>query len=344
MLQRLIVLLLLCCCIPPAVAQPGGQVEELEPIVVSGVQPGPGLWEVRRDGHVLWVLGVLSPVPKDIEWQTAEVAQRIGESRQVLDMPSAVFDADVGFFGRIALAPTLVGARNNPGRRKLAEVVPQAQYARWSTLKQKYIGRSGKVEKWRPLFAAMELYKDAIESLGLRSSRGIVRTVRGLAEGAGVEVVPVRLEIDIEDPKAAIRQFKKSTLADLECFGMTLDRIEDDLGLMARRANAWASGDLDALRRMPYRDQMRSCMDAALSAEVLRERGIGDLDERVERIWLDAAKAALARNDSSFAMLPMDRVLAPDGFLAALVAQGYTVLAPDEAAAGDATSASGADG
>src|SRR5690606_4827164 len=111
--------------------------------------------------------------------------------------------------------------------------------------------RSGKVEKWRPLFAAMELYKDAIESLGLRSSRGIVRTVRGLAEGAGVEVVPVRLEIDIEDPKAAIRQFKKSTLADLECFGMTLDRIEDDLGLMARRANAWASGDLDALRRMP---------------------------------------------------------------------------------------------
>ena len=118
MRQRLIVLLLLlCCCIPPAVAQPGGQVEELEPIVVSGVQPGPGLWEVRRDGHVLWVLGVLSPVPKDIEWQTAEVAQRIGESRQVLDMPSAVFDADVGFFGRIAL----VGRAIDQQHQRIAE-------------------------------------------------------------------------------------------------------------------------------------------------------------------------------------------------------------------------------
>lgn len=335
MRRRLIVLPFLLAWLVPASAQSGDVVAELEPIVVSGVQPGPGLWKVSREEHVLWVLGVLSPVPKNIEWQTAEVAQRIGESRQVLDMPTAVFDADVGFFGRIALAPSLIGARNNPGRRKLADVVPAEQYARWSTLKQKYIGRSGKVEKWRPLFAAMELYKHATDKLGLRSSRGIVRTVRGLAEAAGVELVPVKLEVEIDDPKAAVKQFKKSTLADLECFDMTLDRIEDDLGLMARRANAWASGDLDALRRLPYRDQMRSCMDAALSAEVLRERGIGDLDERVERIWVDAAKAAIARNDSSFAMLPMDRVVDADGFLAKLEAQGYAVEAPDEAAAED---------
>lgn len=333
MRHRLIALLLMLAWIVPASAQSGDVVAELEPIVVSGVQPGPGLWKVSRDGHVLWVLGVLSPVPKNIEWQTAEVAQRIGESRQVLDMPTAVFDADVGFFGRIALAPSLIGARNNPDRRKLVDVVPPEHYARWSTLKQKYIGRSGKVEKWRPLFAAMELYKNAIDKLGLRSSREVVRTVRGLAETAGVELVPVKLEIQIDDPKAAVKQFKKSTLADLECFDMTLDRIEDDLGLMARRANAWAGGDLDTLRSLPYRDQMRSCMDAALSAEVLRERGIDDLDERVERIWVDAAKAAIARNDSSFAMLPMDRVVDADGFLAKLAAQGYTVEAPNEVAA-----------
>lgn len=330
---RLALLLSLATWIVPAAAQSGEVVAELEPIVVSGVQPGPGLWKVSRNGHVLWVLGVLSPVPKAMQWQTAEVAQRIGESRQVLDMPNAVFDADVGFFGRIALASSLIGVRNNPGRRKLVDVVPATQYARWSALKQKYMGRSGKVEKWRPLFAAMELYKKATGKLGLRSSREIVRTVRGIAETAGVELVPVKLELGIDDPRAAVKQFKKSTLADLECFDMTLDRIEGDLGLMARRANAWASGDLVALRSLPYRDQMRACMDAALSAEVLRERGIDDLDERVEHIWVDAAKAAIARNDSSFAMLPMDRVVDADGFLAKLAAQGYTVEAPDEIAA-----------
>lgn len=317
--------------IAPAAAQSGDAIAELEPIVVSGVQPGPGLWKVSKDGHVLWVLGVLSPLPKKMQWQTDEVAERIGESRQLLDMPSAVFEPDVGFFGRIALAPSLVGARNNPGRRKLVDVVPAAQYARWSELKQKYIGRSGKVEKWRPLFAAMELYTSAIEKLGLRSSREVVRTVRGLAESAGVERVPVRLELAIDDPRAALRQFKKSTLADLECFDMTLDRIEGDLGLMAGRANAWASGDLEGLRALPYRDQMRACMDAAMSAEVLRDRGLGDLEKRLQQLWVDAAESALARNDVSFAMLPMDRVLDPQGFLAPLAARGYLVEAPDEA-------------
>jgi len=333
MRRLLVVLLLPLAWAIPASAQSGDIVAELEPVVVSGVQPGPGLWKVSRDGHVMWVLGVLSPVPKGIEWQTSEVAQRIGESSQVLDTPSAAFDADVGFFGRIALAPSLIGARNNPDRRKLVDVVPAGQYARWSVLKRKYIGRSGKVEEWRPPFAAMELYKGALEKTGLRSSRGIVRRVRDLAKDAGVELVPVRLEIEIKDPKAALKQFKKSSLADLECFDMTLDRIEDDLGTMARRANAWASGDLDTLRNLPYRDQMGSCMDAALSAEVLRERGIDDLEGRVERVWLDAAKAALARNDTSFAMLPMDRVVEADGFLGRLAAQGYAVEAPDELAA-----------
>lgn len=333
MRHRLALLLLLASGISAAAAQSGDVMAELDTVVVSGEQPGPGLWRVSKDDHVLWVLGVLSPVPKAIQWQTAEVAQRIGESRQVLDMPSAAFDANVGFFGRIALAPSLVGVRNNPDRRKLAEVVPAAQYERWIALKQKYIGRSGKVEKWRPLFAAMELYKNAIDKLGLRSSREVVRTVRALAEAAGVELVPVKLELDIDDPKAAVKQFKKSALSDLECFDKTLDRIEVDLGLMARRANAWASGDLDALRGLPYQDQMRSCMDAALSAEVLRERGIDDLDKRVERIWVEAAKSALARNDSTFALLPMDRVVDADGFLARLEAQGYTVEAPDEVVA-----------
>ena len=35
----------------------------LAPVVVSGVVTGPGLWKVSKDGHVLWVLGTLSPLP-----------------------------------------------------------------------------------------------------------------------------------------------------------------------------------------------------------------------------------------------------------------------------------------
>ena len=325
------VLLVLLAWLPCAAVETTPGIARLEPIVVSGAQPGPGLWKVSRDGHVLWVLGVLSPLPKGMQWQTAEVAGRVGESQQVLDMPELGLDANLGFFGRLSLLPSLVGARNNPDHARLVDVVPAAQYARWSVLKEKYIGRSRKVEKWRPLFAAMELYTEAIDKAGLRSSREVVRAVRAIAEAAGVERVPVKLELQISDPRAAVKAFKRSAMDDLACFDATLDRIENDLGTMARRANAWATGDLAALRALPYTDSLRECMDAALNAGALRERGLSDAEARMQRTWLDAAKAALARNRSTFALLPMDRVIAGDGFLAALAEAGYAVEAPDEA-------------
>jgi hypothetical protein len=49
----------------------------------------------------------------------------------------------------------------------------------------------------------------------------------------------------------------------------------------------------------------------------------------MEQSWLTAAETALANNPQTFAVLPMEEVLAPDGYLAKLQAQGYTVEAPE---------------
>ncbi|MGV7186159.1 TraB/GumN family protein, partial [Xanthomonas axonopodis pv. bauhiniae] len=59
---------------PPKVAvpAPAPAVVDLEAMVVRGVQPGPGLWKVSKGDHVLWILGTLSPLPKDLEWQATE--------------------------------------------------------------------------------------------------------------------------------------------------------------------------------------------------------------------------------------------------------------------------------
>ena len=72
---RLIVLLFTLAWLVPPSAQSGDAIAELEPIVVSGVQPGPGLWKVSRGGHVLWVLCVLSPVPRR-ELNTFQISGR----------------------------------------------------------------------------------------------------------------------------------------------------------------------------------------------------------------------------------------------------------------------------
>src|SRR3982751_3974391 len=76
---------------------------ELPTIVVSGEQPGPGLWKVSTGDHVLWILGTLTPLPKDMHWQSKEVEAAIASAQGVLDPPRVKIDADVGFFGKIAL-------------------------------------------------------------------------------------------------------------------------------------------------------------------------------------------------------------------------------------------------
>lgn len=49
----------------------------------------------------------------------------------------------------------------------------------------------------------------------------------------------------------------------------------------------------------------------------------------MRKLWLEAADHALANHTTSFAMPTMKDILAGDGLLAALLAKGYTVEAPE---------------
>lgn len=310
----------------------------METVVVTGEQPGPGLWKVSKGDHVLWVLGTLSPLPEKMQWRADEVAQRIAESQEVLKAPEVGLKANLGFFGKLALLPSLIGVRNNPDGRTLEEVVPADLHARWKPLKERYLGRSGKVEKWRPLFAAMELYKQAIRRNGMTVGSGAINDrIKEFSRRAKIEPTSIEVAIDIAKPRDAVKEFKKSGLDDIDCFAKTLDRIETDLGTMKQRANAWATGDIDALRALPHADQYAACIDAIQRASVLRDAG--DLDARVRKAWLDAAVRALDAHSSSFAVLPMSRVTGNDNYLTDLRSRGYIVEAPDAADAAEPAAA-----
>ncbi|WP_170288382.1 TraB/GumN family protein [Marilutibacter maris] len=310
----------------PAAPEP---VRDLDTIVVSGVVPGPGLWKVGRDGHVLWVLGTLSPLPKKMEWEARDVEQVIAQAQEVMLAPSVSIKADVGFFRGLALAPRLVGARKNPDGKRLRELVPAANYARWQVLKERYIGRDRGVESWRPMFAALKLYEEAVEDTGLRIDDSVSDRVEALAGEHGVTLSKPGVEVVIEDPKQAITEFKQGRIDDLACFDRTLDRLETDLAFMRDRANAWAVGDVEGLRALPYTDQFEACRDAARNIQALRSRA-GDLPSQVHAQWLGEAERALSNNAITLALLPMRELLSSDGLAAELRARGYSVQAPGE--------------
>jgi len=311
---------------PAAVEDVESASSTIEEVTVSGEQPGPGLWKISKDGHVMWVLGALQPLPKKMSWRSRSVEAAVAESQALLVAPKV--DAGIGFFRGMTLLPSMLGARNNPDGAKLQEVLPPDLYARWLALKERYIGRNEGIEKWRPIFAAGELYEKAIEKSALTTKSDVLPVVKQIAKRHKVELIEPTLEIEIDKPGQAIKQFKKSSLQDIACFTKTLDRLETDLDAMRARATAWAIGDVDTLRRLPYPDQFGACGSAILNSPIVQDRGLQDVLQRVESLWLEQAQAALARNEVTFAVLPISQLLRADGYIAKLQARGYDVEAP----------------
>ncbi len=311
-------------------APPADGIRTEATVVVEGEQPGPGLWLVRKGNHDLYVLGTLRPLPVKMQWRSAQLKQVLAQTQEVIRMRDVQISADVGFLKGLLLMPKLLGARNNPDDRKLQQVVSPASYARWQVLKARYIGSDGGVEKRRPLFAAQELYSAAMKKSGLDTHDLAWPVIAEAIKARNPAVTVVKETITITDPKPLLKEWSKTTLDDLACFDSTMAHIETDLDAMRARANAWATGDVAGLRALPPAYRWEACSNAITEAGIGKRLGFGDARRKLRDKWLAAAEAALARNTVSFATLSLGDMLGANGYLAALEAKGYTVIAPDE--------------
>jgi uncharacterized protein YbaP (TraB family) len=311
---------------PPPTETPA-DTATLETVLVTGEQPGPGLWKVSKGDHVLWILGAQYPLPKNMTWRGRDVEQTIAQSQAVI--ADATPKLELSFFHKLTLLPAVYGARKNQDGETLQQLLPAELYARWLVLKAKYIGNDSGVERLRPMVAANELYDKALAKTGLARSGLIWDTVRGVAKKNHVRIVEPQAQIPLDDPGQTIRDFKTTSgNLDIDCLAATMTRLETDLTAMRDRANAWAVGDVEALRKLPAPSQQQACRAAVSSNARLREQLETGM-ARMDQAWLAAVEQALRDNASTFAVLPMDELLRNDRRLAMLEAHGYTVEAPE---------------
>jgi len=319
------------CSLPaqdaPQPPSPSGDIATLDSVMVTGEQPGPGLWKVTKGDHTLWILGVQYPLPKNMTWKAAEVEQAIAQSQVVIADASA--KPEISFFHKLTLLPAVYSARKNDNGATLKDILPANVYARWATLKAKYIGNDDGVERLRPLVAANELYDKALTRSGLARSGLIWDTIKSVAKKDRVRIVEPEASIPLDDPRQTIRDFKDTDVAlDVQCLTATMNRLETDLSAMRDRANAWAVGDVDALKKLPSPSQQDACR-AAVSSNTRLHQQLDAAMKQIDQTWLAAAETALRDNANSFAVLPMDELLRPDRRLAMLRERGYNVEEPE---------------
>src|SRR3546814_1259769 len=109
---------------------------------------------------------------------------------------------------------------------------------------------------------------------GLDLDNVVGKVVEKAARRAHVPIVPAEVKLVIEDPKSVLKEFNASALDDTECFSRTMSRIETDLGNMRARANAWAVGDIEALRALPFHNQYVDCLNAITETGPARRLGM----------------------------------------------------------------------
>lgn len=306
-----------------------GDEKKDEQILVVGQRPGPGLWKVSKGDNVLWIFGSYAPLPKKMEWRSHEVERIIAQSQEFLTPPSA--KTKMGFFRKVSLLPYAIGIQKLPDGATIKDVLPADVYARWLPLKAKYLPKEGDdIERKRPLFVAGELYSAALHQAGLDSDKAVGESISQMAKKNKLKISPIEVDLPVEDPARMMKEFKKSALDDARCFDTTLVRLESDLDTMRSRANAWAKGDLEEIGKLNYADREGTCRAAVLSSSVLKDQPqFQTLEARMQDAWLAAVDRSLETNKSTFAALPLYKLLDPQGVLAALQARGYVVQKPE---------------
>jgi uncharacterized protein YbaP (TraB family) len=293
---------------------------------------GPPLWKATHpNGNVLWILGTVNPKPKRLKWRSDAIDRAVAGSQLVLrqsnEMPAGInvelYTLDPLQHMRAALhEESLEDKRDSV---PLKQVLPPELYGRFEKLKTQYLRRSNSIEKQSPLAAANRLYNAAIDDADLSTLATIHNRVESVARKHGIDIEDIALEIKVNLRTAMeieTERSKRPLTADIPCMQATIEQLETQLPAITARAQAWANGDLNALRQLPNltRD---ACNYAPWNTPRWK-----DLPQRLAQHWLDTVNAAAIKHRATFVMIDIGLLLKPDGLLTALESKGYRVESP----------------
>jgi uncharacterized protein YbaP (TraB family) len=317
-------LLSLALLAPALLAQPAAAPAAAEPIqeiVVEGQHEGPRMWTVRKGDHTLWILGTISPLPKKMVWQPEAVREVLKHTQEVVPAwPSYGIGANPLTALRVYIEWRRL--QKPPDNLPLRQTLPAPLYQRVEALKARYDPKDNKLEGMRPILAGRQLVERVFDAAGLAQHNEVQQTVLQLARDQGVRVHQDKLKI--EDPVDVLKDVGKTPLdREVACLESIVTLLETDIAPMQARAQAWALGDVDTLRKLPHAADRTACVSAVSNSERVRS-----LIARAQDDWLIAVEDSLRRNPGTLAVQSMDRLLGEQGTLAVLRSRGYSVEGP----------------
>lgn len=298
----------------PAGAQPRPGLEDpqgalVAELVVVAAKPGPAWWRVEDDDSTVYILALPDgQLPPGVTWDRATLQSRMTGANLLF------MGTQVNFTAKLWDVPALLKARKKVRTKTpLEETLPPALAARFAAARQGLGKPAERYEDWQPMLAGMMLLRDAFDGKGWTSPDDAVKAAAKKAR------VPVK-----SPPKRPLVPFMKTAIGGLTpqiqtgCLTSALDDVEAGLEPRRRAARAWARGDVPAAVKAPR--SFEACL-LAISG------GAG--------VWRDlvrddaaAIAGALETPGHSVVVINLRTLLARDGVVRALEAQGLEVIGP----------------
>jgi hypothetical protein len=312
-------LLVLALMILPARAQPDAakapeEWADIESVTVKG-EPGPAVWRLTRGASEVWILGTVGPLPRDMEWNRATVADLLDGARALLLPPRADFNlVDIAWFllrhgSELSL----------PRGQKLEDGLPSDLALRFKAATAAIGADAGDYRTDIPIRAAVRLGQDFQKKadMGYREPRA---TVESQASRQRISTASV-FRFEIMD---AVRDLLKLTPDQQRtCLSQAVEDVTWARAHALDAARAWAVGDIRTVKDHYSESRLFACVIAQV------ERA-GDINARATAETVAAIDAALNQPGKTVALVAMGPLLRRDGVLARLKARGVMIEAPVE--------------
>jgi uncharacterized protein YbaP (TraB family) len=271
---------------------------------------------VHRGAANVWILGSISPLPRDITWHAAKVEEVLQSTSQVLVQKPIELSIPRVLWMLIADRKYLLVG----GGKRLKDVMPPDQHERFAIERAKVGEDADKWEHYRPIIATAFLQQAAFHKVNLSMRLDLGAALRKLAEKHGVRIEEVKVA-GASDMLEALKTMPKAT--ERICVEASLHTIESGLPRLLERAQAWADGNVDRIENLPELKEVDACRNALDEG-----KGASDVIVRIRETWLENIEKYLRHDGTTIAVINLDMLLERGGLLDQLRLRGYEVDAP----------------
>jgi uncharacterized protein YbaP (TraB family) len=290
--------------------------QTMEEIVVTVERPGPGMWHVHRGAANVWILGSISPLPRDITWRAKQVEEVMQSTSQVLVQKPLELSIPRVLWMLIADRKYLMVG----GGKRLKDVMPPDLHARFAEQRGKVGEDADKWEHYRPIIATAFLQQAAFHKVNLSMRLDLGAALRKLAQKHGVRIEEIKVA-GASDMLEALKTMPPAT--ESLCVEASLHTIESGLPRLMQRAQAWADGNVERIENLPELKEVDACRNALDAG-----KGASDVIGRIRETWLRTIDKYLRSDGTTIAVINLDLLLERGGLLDQLRAKGYEVDAP----------------